>query len=254
MDKNNILCIFDMDHTIIDDNTDTMIFEFFTKDEIKNLKKEASTLYSDSWSNYVNFFLKKLKEKGVTSEDIKNKIYSSKITKGMGEVFEFIRSIKKENNVKTIIISGANKNYIKWVVESHKLEDVIDDYFGYESKIEDDALVVNNMHEHDCNSCDSGQCKNKAVKEYVDLMKKQNLHFNTMIFSGDGLNDYCAGLAFNELKSDKSFFFIRKFHDLSYSLIKENGEFNEKYYNLKSKVEFWEDGHELLLLYKKAIN
>ncbi len=66
-----------------------------------------------------------LKRKNITLNKSKETIEKIEITKGMKELFEFIRKNKNKFNV--IIASASNLFIIKTLIKYNKIDDVIDE-------------------------------------------------------------------------------------------------------------------------------
>jgi 2,3-diketo-5-methylthio-1-phosphopentane phosphatase len=250
MELSNIkhyLFAFDMDFTILEENTDYEIRDLISEEQ----QEEVLNQKLDSWGDLVNSFFCKFKDNGISIKKIEERIKRIPLTPGMDGVFDFIRILKKDpkNRVDCIIVSGANVTYCKWVVESHKLEDVIDKFYSFNCIEKEGKLEIGPTHEHQCKLCDILMCKKKAIEEFISSIRIDNkcFKYENIFYFGDGGNDICPGLNLNSYPLiDKSYLLVRRDYVLHKKLFDENDIPNSLCKSIPSEVLLWKNGHDLL--------
>lgn len=255
------LIAFDMDHTILDGNSDYLI-----RDLLKPNKKIEINSYCRlnklSWMSEMQMVFDELHYSKISINEIKDKIISIPFTKGMIELFDFLRKLKLENEsynynknqildnksikIQIIILSGANMMFIKWVIEKMNIQDLIDNYYSFSCLEYNNKLILGKFHEYKCNTCDPFLCKKKAIEDFH--IKDNN--YEKVIYLGDGLNDYCACLALNRVKN--SIIYYRDNYNLDYFLHKDQNAIENKS-KLKSKLFKWSNGFDILNNLKNEI-
>jgi len=255
--KKNLLMIFDMDFTVLNENSDYEIRDLLSKDDRELV---ANSKDYKSWADEVNAYFNRMKLRGVTIDDIKNRIQRIPLTDGFNEIFHTIRQIKllkgieeyKNTNLDVMFLSGANVKYVNWVLEKHSITDIVDDYISFSCKDIDGKLVVGDYHSHSCKSCDKSLCKEKAIKDYIDNIVNtkykdtKNFKYDKICYVGDGGNDYCAGIAISDINVNyKNHLMVRKGFILHRMLYDHEGNPRPKSKVLKCEISLWGDGYEL---------
>ncbi len=230
------LCVFDMDYTLINENTAIQIYkQFKSPDTAKKFKARRNQTSYGEWMQEV---LITLKEEGRSIEDIKAMVTAIPLTEGMKEVLEFLKSIKEEKNLDCVLVSGSNTTFVQWVVEHHGLESLFKSWYTNISEpCEENILSTKNYHIHDCLICDASICKRIVFNDLIKERKEQGVEYNKIVYSGDGLNDFCPSTELNE----NAILFPRKNFPLWGELFIKNEKDQ-----LKCKIVPWETGHEIL--------
>lgn len=124
-------------------------------------------------------------ERGICKQDIIGAFQKLCVLQDMKDMLEFMR--KRHVNMK--ILSNGNTVFIKAILEASgidifKDEDIIcnPSYFN-----EDEKVVINAYHSHDCSMCPVNLCKGKVMK----LILEQN--YDRVFYLGDGEGDFCPG-------------------------------------------------------------
>jgi 2,3-diketo-5-methylthio-1-phosphopentane phosphatase len=240
-EEKKILIMFDMDHTILSENSDSVILKLLS-DEVKReleLKQEVS----DNWANFMQEVYLKMKEENIKIEQIKEIVENIKLNTGFIELFEFIKH--HEKYFEPIIISGANTLFLKWVLDKNNLNDLFKFYISNPAIPCDKHIIkIKQFHEHDCDRCDQAQCKGVMVKEFLRMKKEYNVTYSNLLFIGDGSNDYCPSKLFNE----QDYLFPRMEFPL-YRMLYNKGYVNR----LKCNVHSWKDGFAIIDVIKKLL-
>lgn len=227
MQNNKILFIIDMDHTILNGNTDYIIRDLITGDDL-----EFTKLKNLSWSKTMNEIFKKINLRKKTIQEIKEKVTSLDLNHGFKELFQFL--YRNKEKFKVIILSGANTIFVKWIIEKFKLELIIDDicsYIGNEDKL-NELFYIKDLHESNCQMCDIGFCKKKAL---LDRYLNEKYYFK--VYIGDGCNDFCPITKYeiNDLA------FVKKYSPLNEMLNKQR--FQQQ---VKCPIIYWESGLQII--------
>lgn len=193
MMKNNsvkkipILLVFDLDHTIINLNTDMELVNLMKK---RNPEKVKERKHQDNWSLYMHNIFEIFHQQNFQVEEIKKIINSLELNKGFKELFEFI-NLKKES-FEVIIFSGCNTIFVEWVIKNHKIDHIIRKFYSNKAEITNEGRInVDKTHEHDCENCEVSQCKQRLFKDYLTERSNEFVEFEEIVFIGDGGNDFC---------------------------------------------------------------
>ena len=212
------LIIFDLDFTILSENSDHVILDLLSdksREEVKEIEKT-----SRNWAKHMQKVFLKMKEENVNIEQVKNIIDNIKFNDGFNELFSIISENK--DKVDSIIVSGANTLFLKWVISRHNLSNIFDTYYSNPAEEHNDYLIkIDQTNIHNCENCDDSQCKRIVVDQYI---KNKNLKYERIFYLGDGNNDYCPALLFNE----KDYLFPRENFPLFNKLFTKNNKNNLK--------------------------
>ena len=232
------LLIFDMDLTILSENTDVVIYKLFKNQETGNkIKAKESSMYHGDYMQEVYFAMK---EEGITLEDIKNVIINMQLNQGFSEIFDFIKTNKEKFDC--ILVSGSNTIYVEWILETFQLKDIFKKYYTNPAFPCDEKLILSrNYQSHACKICDGSMCKKNIVEEYL---KEAVTEYERKFYMGDGLNDFCPGTFL--LSQDTLF------PRINFPLWDKIFNKNKKD-ELKCKIEPWETGKEILNILKLYI-
>ena len=104
--KKKSLLIFDFDKTILDDDSyGHVILKTLTKEELQYIFEKRN----ENWVDGYNYSLKQIKYHGKTKEDFDKMLNELSLTKGMADLFSFIK--EKKDNFDCIIINY----FILWI-------------------------------------------------------------------------------------------------------------------------------------------
>ena len=237
--KKKSLLIFDFDKTIIDDDSyGHVILKTLTKEELQNIFDRRY----ENWVDGYNYSLKQIKYHGKTKEDFDKMLDELSLTKGMADLFSYIKAQK--NNYDSIILSCGYDYVIKYILKKFNISNVFLDIICNPSRDAnpdetDQFIYVMKKKPHDCDKCNPCSCKNNEFKEFSSTHDMNN--YDKIIFICDGYNDIC--LAKNLGKNDITM--ARKDFALDKQL-KENNSIN----NLNCKFEVWENGNDIINILK----
>ena len=237
--KKKSLLIFDFDKTIIDDDSyGHVILKTLTKEELQNIFDRRY----ENWVDGYNYSLKQIKYHGKTKEDFDKMLDELSLTKGMADLFSYIKAQKNIYN--SIILSCGYDYVIKYILKKFNISNVFLDIICNPSREAnpdetDQFIYVMKKKPHDCDKCNPCSCKNNEFKEFSSTHNMNN--YDKIIFICDGYNDIC--LAKNLGKKDITL--ARKDFAL-HKQLKENNSIN----NLICKFEVWENGNDIISMLK----
>jgi 2,3-diketo-5-methylthio-1-phosphopentane phosphatase len=236
MKANKNLVIFDLDQTILAENSDTCILKLLSDESLKELEG----LNYGNWAKHMQHVYNIMKKENVEVWQVKEIVESIKFNDGFAELFDLLKS--NMDSFDCIIVSGANTLFLKWILDKHDLHDVFPVYYSNIAQPDEECVIkINQHHEHDCEACDKSQCKRLILD--CHLKSCGNVYAN-MFYLGDGSNDYCPSLLFSE----KDYLFPRHGFPLHNKLYERN--YIEK---LKCKVHSWNDAYSIIDILKEHI-
>ena len=237
--KKKSLLIFDFDKTIIDDDSyGHVILKTLTKEELQNIFDRRY----ENWVDGYNYSLKQIKYHGKTKEDFDKMLDELSLTKGMADLFSYIKAQK--NNYDSIILSCGYDYVIKYILKKFNISNVFLDIICNPSREAnpdetDQFIYVMKKKPHDCDKCNPCSCKNNEFKEFSSTHDMNN--YDKIIFICDGYNDICLAknLGKNDITLARKDFALHK-------QLKENNSIN----NLTCKFEVWENGNDIINILK----
>lgn len=232
--KGGCLVVFDFDKTIIKDDTYTELFNLVTVDWEDPEKNQGSS--GEDWFEYNRTLCDKLKQSGYNCKTLKDKIQSLEFNEHMKDIFDFLKENKNQYNC--IIISGAMKIIIEWILEYNGFNDLFSHIYANSGYIgEDNCLKFHGTTMKSCGMCSFSICKKEILKEHLEKTK-----YDKIIYVGDGIIDYCPCT----LLEEKDDLFPRKDFPLYQKIFEE-----DHIRNLKCNVISWDNGKIILESLKK---
>ncbi|KAM4697878.1 pyridoxal phosphate phosphatase PHOSPHO2 [Rhinophrynus dorsalis] len=183
-----VLLVFDFDHTIINDNSDTWIVQCAPE---KKLPSGLQNSYEKGkWTEYMGRIFSYLGEQGIREDDMKRIMISIPYTPGMTELLNFIGQNK--DFFDCIIISDSNTIFIDWILTHANVQNVFDKVFTNPAAFDTSGnLTVQNFHIHHCTTCPKNLCKKKVLEEFVSKQSAKGVKYSKTVYIGDGGNDLC---------------------------------------------------------------
>jgi 2,3-diketo-5-methylthio-1-phosphopentane phosphatase len=242
------LFVFDLDLTILSENSDYVFLDLLTQDSRDELKPLYET--RTNWAQYMQEVFIRLKRDNIVLDQVRQRVENIKLNPGFKEIFEFLKA--HNDKFDTLIISNANTLFIKWVLEKNKLIDLFPLVYSNWAEPDEDKLIkISGHHSHDCRSCDKAQCKRLIFNEHLNSLiterektNSENQHYEVMMFAGDGHNDFCAGRVLRQ----NDIFFPREGYPLHDAILKE-----ENQNILNCNIQLWNDGFKILEEIKKLV-
>lgn len=247
-DQKKMLLIFDMDNTILKETTDYEVIKLLSKSSLDTVTEPWQ-----NWAKYMQQVYKKMKEESISLDKVRDSVVKIELNEGFFEIFEMIRT--NRDKFETLIISGANTLYIKWVLEHYKIEDLFDKCFSNIAEPDEECLIrISPNHVHECPVClhDLSQCKKKVIEDYL-LSKQINPktvsdHYTRIIYVGDGENDYCP----STLLTSNDLLFPREDYAL-FKMVCEKVP-GENLRKLNCVIHSWKNGTSIVEILKKLLS
>lgn len=230
--KMKVLLVFDFDHTIVNDNSDTWIVQCAPD---KKLPYGLQNSYEKGkWTEYMGRVFSYLGEQGIREEEMKRLMTAIPYTPGMTELLQFIGQNK--DHFDCIIISDSNTVFIDWILTHANVHTVFDKVFTNPAAFDPlGNLTVQNYHVHHCNECPRNLCKKKVLEEFVAKQTANQVRYSKIVYVGDGGNDLCpvTFLKKGDLAMPRDGYTLQK------SIAKEVD-------SIDSSISVWSTGSEIL--------
>ncbi|NWJ05677.1 PHOP2 phosphatase, partial [Crypturellus undulatus] len=182
------LLVFDFDHTIIDENSDTWIVKCAPE---KKLPNELRNSYRPGhWTDYMGRVFAYLGDRGVGEDEMRSTMAAVPFTPGLVDLLGFI--IKNKEFFDCIIISDSNTVFIDWILKAADFHKVFDEVFTNPAAFTSTGyLTVQHFHTHHCAKCPKNLCKRKVLEEFLEKKLEQGASYTQIVYIGDGGNDLC---------------------------------------------------------------
>ncbi|KAL3283603.1 hypothetical protein HHI36_006741 [Cryptolaemus montrouzieri] len=235
------LAVFDFDHTIIEDNTDTAVAALIPG-EIPPKLKELHR--KDGWTAFMQGVFDILHANNITKETITDVITKLKPINGMTTL---IKELATNLNHDVIIISDSNSYFIESWLKNCNLKEYVLKVFTNPGDFVDGALKIQMYHLQDsCDLSTKNLCKGQILEDFIKSQKGKDIEYDRVIYSGDGSNDFCPILRLNPCDCA----FVRdNYKCLDLVRKSENQEIKDKHGNpliVKAKVYVWKNGYDIL--------
>lgn len=240
------LAVFDFDHTIINDNSDTAVMKLVDN----KIPREVKLLHrSDGWTAFMQGVFKTLHENQIQEDAINNFIKHLPAVQGMPEL---IKEMNESFNFDVIIISDSNHHFIDLWLTENNLKDHILKVFSNPANFEDGLLKINMYHLQDyCKLSTKNLCKGQIMEDFIAEQEQNGRAYKKIFYIGDGVNDFCPIL---RLKDGDVACVRDKYKCVD--LVNKSRE--GKYFDndgisriVKSNVCVWQDGYEIMEFIKQ---
>lgn len=183
--------VFDFDHTVVDDNSDTWVIRCLPN---QNLPDSLRRSYRKGhWTEFMGQVLKHIGEQNVSADSIRSMMETIPYTAGMTELLRFIS--KNKSMVDCIVVSDSNNLFIDWILQAGGLLDAVDRIFTNEARFNEYGhMEVSGHHEHNCQHCPVNLCKRKVLEQYLSYQNACGVEYRCVVYVGDGGNDLCPAL------------------------------------------------------------
>lgn len=232
------LVIFDFDHTIVDDNTDTVVRKLLPKDSL--ITAENVYKKTNSWTLYMEQVFYSLHKSNISKEKIISVIQNIPPVKDMDVLIKSLDGKTYE----TIIISDSNSVFINEWLKFHKLDNKIKKIYTNPSWFDGNGLLNIEFYEHQtsCELSEINLCKGNAMETYKNERKNENVEFKSLVYIGDGRNDFCPAIRL----SNNDFVFPR----INYPLFKL---IEKKRSAVDAQVFPWQNGSDIIKVFQEKL-
>ncbi|XP_022065743.2 pyridoxal phosphate phosphatase PHOSPHO2 [Acanthochromis polyacanthus] len=232
-----ILMVFDFDHTVVDDNSDTWVIRCLPSqtlpDSVKNSYRKGR------WTEFMGRVMSYIGDQEVNPDRVRSVMETIPFTPGMTDVLTFISENK--SSIDCIVISDSNTLFIDWILQAAGLQAAIDQIFSNPAKFNESGYMeVQCYHSHDCDRCPVNLCKKKVLELYLSQQSDRGVGYKQIFYVGDGGNDLCP----TSCLRDHDVVMPRKGYTLEKLLAKLEGQ--EGNASVKAGVIAWSSGTEIL--------
>ncbi|KAM9861325.1 pyridoxal phosphate phosphatase PHOSPHO2 isoform 3-T4 [Aulostomus maculatus] len=127
------LMVFDFDHTVVDDNSDTWVIRCLPgqtlPDNVKNSYRKGH------WTEFMGRVMNYIGDQEVSPDRVRSVMETIPFTAGMADLLTFIS--EQKNAIDCIIISDANTMFIDWILHAAGLQAAVDRVFTNPAKFND---------------------------------------------------------------------------------------------------------------------
>eukprot|EP01083_Nonionella_stella_P240621 841043_1 len=271
--KKNIIVCWDFDWSLVNQNSDYYVHEkLFGKDEAKSVHlklrakaaSEGVTVFTDfmdqyGWPHMFNQF-------NLNPNSFADQVSDLPIFKENLQILNTINKYANANsngtssvNINQYIISNANSVLIDIILKKNNLHGNVfkwDQIFTNPGWFDKTTGILrcqryHNVDDvfncHQCDLCAVNLCKGKVLKEEVLPRHDQSFRYeNTIIYIGDGGNDFCPVRTLGE----SDYAFVRQFDECQ-GLEKKVEADKDK---VKCNVMKWKDGKALLNNFRQVLS
>ncbi|XP_034017061.1 pyridoxal phosphate phosphatase PHOSPHO2 [Thalassophryne amazonica] len=226
------LVVFDFDHTVVDDNSDTWVIRCLPGEKLPDsLKNSYKKGY---WTEFMGRVMNYIGDHEVSPAQVRSVMETIPFTPGMTDLLTFI--LERKSNIDCIIISDSNTMFIDWILRAAGVQAAVDRVFSNPAKFNDlGYMEVQCHHTHDCDRCPINLCKKHVLELYLSGQLNGGVEYEQVFYVGDGGNDLCP----TSCLGGCDVVMPRKGYTLEKLLAKQHG-------SLKARVVTWSDGSEIL--------
>ncbi|XP_067843614.1 pyridoxal phosphate phosphatase PHOSPHO2 [Heptranchias perlo] len=237
------LLVFDFDHTIVDENSDTWVVSCTPEKKLPHWLRK--TYDGKHWNEYMRRVLGYIGDQGIKESEMKQVMESIPYVPGLVDLLKFICQIKDQ--VDCIIISDSNTIFINWILEATNSSLAFNRILSNPANFDEQShLTIENFHSHNCAQCPENLCKKKALDDFVADQLKVGVQYKRTIYTGDGGNDLCPIKGLKE--GDVAM--VRKGYKLE-RLIHEMVDGDSG--SIQPSIVIWSSGEEILSHLRKCL-
>ncbi|XP_064183361.1 pyridoxal phosphate phosphatase PHOSPHO2 [Anguilla rostrata] len=238
------LVVFDFDHTLVDDNSDTWVIKCAPNQSLPAWLKNS--YQKGRWTEYMGRVMSYLGEQEVSRDTVRSVMETVPFTDGMVELLTYISQNK--NNIDCIIISDSNSLFIDWILGAAGVKTAVDDVFTNPATFDDRGYMsVQCYHAHECGQCPVNMCKRSVLDDFIKNKRQGGVQYERICYIGDGRNDLCPV----KILREGDLVMARKGYTLETLL--SSARVSENCL-LKPRVVVWSSGFEILNEISKLIN
>ncbi|XP_034427767.1 pyridoxal phosphate phosphatase PHOSPHO2 [Hippoglossus hippoglossus] len=231
------LMVFDFDHTVVDDNSDTWVVRCLPDqtlpDSVKNSYRKGH------WTEFMGRVMNYIGDQEVSPDRVRSVMETIPFTAGMTDLLTFISQNK--STIDCIVISDSNTMFIDWILHAAGLQVAVDQVFTNPAKFNElGYLEVQCYHSHDCDRCPVNLCKRKVLELYLSERSDGDVEYQHIFYVGDGGNDFCPTSCLRR----HDVVMPRKGYTLEKLLAKREGQEHDT--SLRARVLAWSSGTDIL--------
>ncbi|KAL7686731.1 putative HAD superfamily protein [Plasmopara halstedii] len=240
--SSKVLVIFDYDWSLINENSDTYIFQKLHPDLLATLHDRRKI--EQSWTQIMDDMLRQL---AIDKPEISPDMIRATVSRVpiQSQMLDALRLAAEHYHAHVKIVSDANSVYIESMLTHHHLEQSVSEIVTNPASFE---LMTNgrtrlhvrpyyakSLQPHGCKWCPSNMCKGQII----DNMRK-SYPYTTVLYVGDGSGDFCAATRLT--KNDVVFARENEANGHSFGLIDRIDQYPTM---VKAAVVPWSTGEDI---------
>eukprot|EP00923_Selenidium_pygospionis_P018855 GHVN01032944.1.p1 GENE.GHVN01032944.1~~GHVN01032944.1.p1 ORF type:complete len:283 (+),score=60.32 GHVN01032944.1:58-906(+) len=180
------LFVFDFDHTLVDNNTDTFVMSLCPEFNLS----EATSEFSGNWTMLMNEVMRLICERGVSVGEVSDHMRQLRLFK------EAVKALKAVGNSETsdaIILSDSNSLFIDVILTEAGVKHMVQSIITNSVEYRNGRVCISHYHSHTCPICKGSPnlCKGEALSSYLECSE---VPYKKVVYVGDGRNDMCPCL------------------------------------------------------------
>ncbi|KAK3557686.1 hypothetical protein QTP70_033731 [Hemibagrus guttatus] len=193
--KKKTLMVFDFDHTLVDQNSDTWVIQCAPEQSLPAWLENS--YQRGRWTEYMGRVFSYIGEQSVSPDAVRELMQTIPFTDGMIELLKFI--YQNKSHIDCIIVSDSNTLFIDWILEAGGVASAVDRVFSNPASVDQRGYIeVRCFHSHTCERCPVNMCKQKVLSDFRARQADDGVNYHTVCYVGDGTNDFCPIKALNE--------------------------------------------------------
>uniref|UniRef100_A0A672YKY6 Phosphatase, orphan 2 n=2 Tax=Sphaeramia orbicularis TaxID=375764 RepID=A0A672YKY6_9TELE len=229
--------VFDFDHTVVDDNSDTWVIRCLPNQTLPDSVKKSYR--KGHWTEFMGRVMKYIGDQEVTPDRVRSVMETIPFTAGMMDLLTFISEHK--STIDCIVISDSNTIFIDWILHAAGVQGAVDQVFTNPAKFSElGYMEIHCHHTHNCTQCPVNLCKKEVLELHLSNQSDRGVEYERIFYVGDGGNDLCP----TSCLRGQDVVMPRKGYTLAKLLDKLQGQ--EENTSLKAKVMAWDSGTEIL--------
>ncbi|XP_076012436.1 pyridoxal phosphate phosphatase PHOSPHO2 [Genypterus blacodes] len=182
------LMVFDFDHTVVDDNSDTWVKRCLPD---QNLPNSLTSSYREGhWTEFMGRVMNYIGDQEVGPDRVRSVLETIPFTGGMMDLLSFISEHK--STIDCIVISDSNTMFIDWILQAAGVQTAVDQVFTNPARLNElGYMEIQHYHSHDCARCPVNLCKKNVLEVYLSEKSNGGVEYERIFYVGDGRNDFC---------------------------------------------------------------
>lgn len=232
------LMVFDFDHTVVDDNSDTWVIRCLPGQTLPDSVKKSYK--KGHWTEFMGRVMNYIGDQEVSPDRVRSVMETIPFTAGMTDLLTFISEHK--STIECIVISDSNTMFIDWILQASGLHTAVDQVFTNPAQFNElGYMEIQCYHSHDCDRCPINMCKKKVLELYLSERSDGGVEYEQIFYVGDGGNDFCPTSC---LRGLHDVVMPRKGYTLEKLLAKLEGQEDDT--SQRAKVIAWSSGTDIL--------
>jgi pyridoxal phosphate phosphatase PHOSPHO2 len=230
------LAAFDFDHTLIDDNSDVVVWKAIHPELEPQVRTWSRA--KRQWTEMMGAIMEELQSAGFQRDAIDRALSQCAFPDESKAILKHLKAC----GWTVVIISNANMHFIESILDSHGCRQYVDAIYSNPTHWDDRGVLrIQWFHSgHSCQQpCPQNMCKGMILDKVI-----ADLQPEVILYSGDGENDFCSVL---HLRHSADHAFVRSNFSLERCVRNHNGA-------LPCSVSYWATYADFLTLFQKHVS